>query len=419
MQHNKTKLHFFSVVPNQTLWGCAIICTIFEHCMTSLRASLVFTTILIAISMLIGCQNAPKKSGPNDIVWIKNTHAQLFRIGLTKTDSFLEVYDAPKSMLSVGKFYWGSSSKIEGYQKIENRDKIVSLSAIHTGMLAELGLAKSIVGVESKQYIAHPAIYSSTLLDSVQELAPNGPVIPEKLANLKPQILIGYVFNIQEKNTIERIAKNHFPVIWANNHLEPHPLGRAEWIVAMGWLLGKSKESANVFKGISKEYLAIAKQAAEADQEKKSTTGSNRSKVQPTVMMNIPYNGQWFVPQGQSYMSQFILDAGGMPITLQPEGSGSNMVGLEKALQTMKLADIWINTDNCNTRKCLTEMEPRVMNVKALQGNRVFNFNKKLNSNGSNSYWDLGCVFPNLVLRDLYKIIQNDTQSMYFYQRCN
>jgi iron complex transport system substrate-binding protein len=419
MQHNKTKLHFFSVVPNQTLWGCAIICTIFEHCMTSLRASLVFTTILIAISMLNGCQNAPKKSGPNDIVWIKNTHAQLFRIGLTKTDSFLEVYDAPKSMLSVGKFYWGSSSKIEGYQKIENRDKIVSLSAIHTGMLAELGLAKSIVGVESKQYIAHPAIYSSTLLDSVQELAPNGPVIPEKLANLKPQILIGYVFNIQEKNTIERIAKNHFPVIWANNHLEPHPLGRAEWIVAMGWLLGKSKESANVFKGISKEYLAIAKQAAEADQEKKSTTGSNRSKVRPTVMMNIPYKGQWFVPQGQSYMSQFILDAGGMPITLQPEGSGSNMVGLEKALQTMKLADIWINTDNCNTRKCLTEMEPRVMNVKALQGNRVFNFNKKLNSNGSNSYWDLGCVFPNLVLRDLYKIIQNDTQSMYFYQRCN
>jgi len=419
MQHNKTKLHFFSVVPNQTLWGCAIICTIFEHCMTSSRASLVFTTILIAISMLIGCQNAPKKSGPNDIVWIKNTHAQLFRIGLTKTDSFLEVYDAPKSMLSIGKFYWGSSSKIEGYQKIENRDKIVSLSAIHTGMLAELGLAKSIVGVESKQYIAHPAIYSSTLLDSVQELAPNGPVIPEKLANLKPQILIGYVFNIQEKNTIERIANNHFSVIWANNHLEPHPLGRAEWIVAIGWLLGKSKESANVFKGISKEYLAIAKQAAEADQEKKSTTGSNRSKVRPTVMMNIPYNGQWFVPQGQSYMSQFILDAGGMPITLQPEGSGSNMVGLEKALQAMKLADIWINTDNCNTRKCLTEMEPRVMNVKALQGNRVFNFNKKLNSNGSNSYWDLGCVFPNLVLRDLYKIIQNDTQSMYFYQRCN
>ena len=412
--------------------------------MISFRASLVFTTILIAISMLNGCQNAPEKSGPDDIVWIKNSHAQLFRIGLTKTDSFLEVYDAPNSMLSIGKFCWGSSSKIEGYQKIENRSKIVSLSAIHTGMLAELGLGKSIVGVESKQYIAHPAIYTSSLLDSVQELAPDGPIIPEKLATLKPQMFIGYVFNIQEKNTIERLGKNHFPVIWANNHLEPHPLGRAEWIVAMGWLLGKSKESTELFHGIAKEYLSIAKQAlgtssvgandtepgtvsdsdrasakaSDPDQVENSNTGSNNSKVRPTVMMNIPYNGQWFVPQGQSYMSQFILDAGGMPITLEPEGSGSNMVGLEKALQAMKLADIWINTDNCNTRKCLVEMDPRVMNIKALQSDRVFNFNKKLNPNGSNSYWDLGCIFPNLVLRDLHKIIQNDTQSLYFYQRC-
>ena len=94
-------------------------------------------------------------------------------------------------MLSIGKFFWGSSLKIEGYQKIENRSKIVSLSAIHTGMLAELGLAKSIVGVESKQYIAHPIIYQSSALDSVQELAPEGSIIPEKLAKLNPQILFG------------------------------------------------------------------------------------------------------------------------------------------------------------------------------------------------------------------------------------
>lgn len=434
MQHNKTKLHFFSVDANRTLWGCAIICTIFEHCMTFLRASLVFIAIFSGLFMSNGCQNAPEKAGPKDIVWIKNSHAQLFRIGHSKTDSFLEVFDAPNTMLSLGKFYWGSSFKIDGYQKIKNRSEIVSLSAIHTGMLAELGLIKLIVGVESKQYIAHPAGYQSSLIDSAQELAPDGPIMPEKLANLKPQLLIGYVFNIQEKNTIERIAKNHFPVIWANNHLESHPLGRAEWIVAIGWLLGKSKESTELFRGIAKEYLAIAKQASESldgkansaehgaasdpAQGEKSTKGSENSNVRPTVMMNIPYNGQWFVPQDQSYMSQFILDAGGIPITLQSEGSGSNMVGLEKALQAMKLADIWINTDQCNTRKCLVEMDPRVQNIKALQSNRVFNFNKKLNPNGSNSYWDLGCIFPNLVLRDLHKIMQNDTQSLYFYQRC-
>ena len=381
-----------------------------------------FTAILMALCLFAGCQNNPNNLNPEGVVWITNAHATLFRVGHNQTDSFLEVYNDPKSKQLLGAFFWGKSSSVRGYQKITDRHRIVSLSAIHTGMLAELGQAKSIVGVESKQYIAHPIIYQSSALDSVQELAPDGPIIPEKLAKLNPQILIGYVFNVQEKNTIERIAKNHFPVIWANNHLEPHPLGRAEWIVAVGWLLGKSKESNTLFQGIAKEYLAIAKQAAEATtpaEDKKPTSESENSNGRPTVMMNIPYNGQWFVPQGQSYMSQFILDAGGMPITLQPKGSGSNMVGLEKALRAMKLADIWINTDQCNTRKCLVEMDPRVMNIKALQSNRVFNFNKKLNPNGSNSYWDLGCIFPNILLRDLNKIIQNDTQSLYFYQRCN
>ena len=403
-------MHIFSVVPNQTLWGCVIKCTIFEHFMFPFRSGLVFPTLLMAFAMLFGCRNATKTDEPSNIVWIKNQHAELFRIGQTHSDSFLEVYDAPNTKLCIGKFFWGSSARIEGYQKITNREKIVSLSAIHTGMLAEMGLAKSIVGVESKQYIAHPQIYASTITNSWQELAPNGPIIAEKLAKLNPQLLIGYLFNLQEKNTIERIAKNHFPVVWANNHLEPHPLGRAEWIVALGWLMGKSKMCSELFQRIERDYMAIAKQATSVHPD---------ANKQPTVMMNMPYNGQWFVPQGQSYIHRLIQDAGGKPVVLQPKGNASNLVGLEKALQAMKGADIWINTDNCNSKKCLTDQEPRVSQIKALQNNQVFNFNKKLNPNGSNAYWDVGCIFPNLILRDLANILQNDTQSLYFYQRCN
>jgi iron complex transport system substrate-binding protein len=362
------------------------------------------TAILMALCLFVGCKNNANNHDPKGVVWITNAQAMLFRVGHNQTDSFLEVYNDPKSKQLLGAFFWGKSSTVKGYQKIQFRNKIVSLSAIHTGMLAELGQAKSIVGVESQKYIAHPALYQSSALKAMTELAPNGPIIPEKLANLQPKLLIGYVFNIQEKNTIERIAKNHFPVVWANNHLEPHPLGRAEWIVAMGWLLGKSKESTALFQQIAKEYNEISQKA--------------KHTPKPTVMMNIPYNGQWFVPQGQSYMTQFILDAGGDPITIQGEGSGINMVGLEKALQAMKQADIWINTDLCNTQRCLKDMEPRVENIKALKNNRVYHFNKKINPNGSNPYWDMGCIYPNLLLRDIYNIVHNTPESLYFYDLC-
>ena len=143
-----------------------------------------------------------------------------------------------------------------------------------------------------------------------------------------------------------------------------------------------------------------------------------QSKPKPTVMMNIPYNGQWYVPQGQSYITQFIKDAGGAPITLQNEGSGSNMVGLEKALRAMEQANVWINTDLCNTQRCLSDMEPRVENIKAFKNHRVYHFNKKINPNGSNPYWDMGCIYPNLILRDIYNIVHNTTDSLYLYDLC-
>lgn len=390
--------------PNQTLWSCAIICTIFERPMKRLTNTLTITAILMALCLFAGCKNNPNNRDSETVVWITNAQAKLFRLGYNQTDSFLEVYSDPKSKQMLGAFFWGKSSYVPGYQKIQFRDKIVSLSAIHTGMLAELGIAKSIVGVESQKYVAHPALYQSSALKAMIELAPNGSIIPEKLANLQPKLLIGYVFNIQEKNTIERIAKGHFPVVWANNHLEPYPLGRAEWIVAMGWLFGKSKESTALFQQISKEYNEISRIA--------------KTKQKPTVMMNIPYNGQWFVPQGQSYMTQFVIDAGGDPITSQSEGSGSTMMGLEKALQAMKQADVWINTDLCNSQRCLKDMEPRVDIIKALKNNRVYHFNKKINPNGSNPYWDMGCIYPNLLLRDIYNIVHNTRESLYFYDLC-
>ena len=210
-------MHIFSVVPNQTLWGCVIKCTIFEHFMFPFRSGLVFPTLLMAFAMLFGCRNATKTAEPSNIVWIKNQHAELFRIGQTPSDSFLEVYDAPNTRLCIGKFFWGRSARIEGYQKITHREKIVSLSAIHTGMLAEMGLAKSIVGVESKQYIAHPQIYASSITNSWQELAPGekatftdriyiGPKLQDQLDAVAPKLDLTVDYG-----TLTVIAK---PLFW-------------------------------------------------------------------------------------------------------------------------------------------------------------------------------------------------------------
>ena len=370
-------------------------------------AHIAFTTFFIGAICFYGCGEKSKDRPADNIVWIKNQYATLFRVGYTTTDSFLELLSDPQTQKSVGRFFWGRSESVRGYQKITDRHRIVSLSAIHTGMLTELNAHVDLVGVESKKYIAHPLLSNNSLLKTLNEVAPDGPIAPEKLALCNPGILFGSITSLDDKQTIERLGKDKFAVLWCNNHLENHPLGRAEWLIAMGWAMGKPSVAQAIFNAVRTDY------------EKWVTEAKKNTKISPKVIVNCVYNGMWFVPQNASYMAQFIRDAGGKPITAAV-GSGSNVVSIEKAITLFREADIWINTDLCNSMACLKSSDPRVVYIKAFREGKAYHFNKQLQPNGSNPYWNMGCIYPNRILGDLFHIFRDDfnSDSSNYYDIC-
>lgn len=366
-----------------------------------------FAAFLLGAICLGGCGQSSNPLNDASIVWIKNHYATLFRVGHSPTDSFLEVYSNAKSHKTIGRFFWGKSKAIEGYEKLTSRERIVSLSAIHTGMLAELDAHGALVGVESTKYIAHPALLNNPFLKTLYEVAPDGPIVPEKLALSQPKLVFGSISSIEDKQAIERLGKQKFSVIWCNNHLENHPLGRTEWIIAFGWIMGKASAAQTLFDSVQSNYEQIAAQAKKA------------AISPPKVIANCAYNGVWFIPQNASYVAQLIRDAGGEPITVEM-GSGSNVINLEKAITLFRDADIWINTDLCNTLRCLEQSDPRIVNIKAFKNRRAYHFNKQLQPNGSNPYWDMGCIYPNKVLSDLFHIVGNThrVESAHYYDIC-
>ncbi len=141
-------------------------------------------------------------------------------------------------------------------------------------------------------------------------------------------------------------------------------MGRAEWLIAMGWAMGKSSVAQATFNAVRTDY------------EKCVTEAKKNTKISPKVIVNCVYNGMWFVPQNASYMAQFIQDAGGKPITAAV-GSGSNVVSIEKAITLFREADIWINTDLCNSMACLKSSDPRVVYIKAFREGKAYHFNKQ------------------------------------------
>lgn len=285
---------------------------------------------------------------------------------------------------------------------------MASMSAIHSSILCELGLAKQICGIESKTYVSHSALTKSIHFKTMVEFAPSGPIIPEKLALLKPDLLIGYTTNEADKTMIERLGNRKFPVIWCNNHLENHPLGRAEWIVALGWITHKPQFAQAIFNGVKSRYDKIVKQASAIA-------------IAPKVATNLCYNGNWYVPQLQSYLTQTIIDAGGQPLTLRIQGSSSNMIGIEKAIELFKNADIWINPDLCTSIRCIGESDPRVGYIKAFKNKKIYHYNLHTNAKGTNPYWDMGCIYPDRILSDLFAIFHGQldaNKTTYYYQLC-
>jgi iron complex transport system substrate-binding protein len=274
-------------------------------------------------------------------------------------------------------------------------------------MLAELDAHSALVGVESTKYIAHPALLNNPFLKTLYEVAPDGPIVHEKLALSQPKLVFGSISSIEDKQAIERLSKQKFSVIWCNNHLENHPLGRTEWIIAFGWVMGKASAAQTLFDSVQSNYEQIAAQAKKA------------AISPPKVIANCAYNGVWFIPQNASYVAQLIRDAGGEPITVEM-GAGSNVINLEKAITLFRDADIWINTDLCNTLRCLEQSDPRIVNIKAFKNRRAYHFNKQLQPNGSNPYWDMGCIYPNKVLSDLFHIVGNThrVESAHYYDIC-
>jgi iron complex transport system substrate-binding protein len=69
----------------------------------------------------------------------------------------------------------------------------------------------------------------------------------------------------------------------------------------------------------------------------------------------------------------------------------------------------------------ITELKntyPKFANTKPVISGNVFNSNKRTSKNGANDYWESGVVNPDLVLRDLLKIMHPELveEDFIYYQ---
>ena len=200
-------------------------------------------------------------------------------------------------------------------------------------------------------------------------------------------------------------ALDHDPALDVGEYLEESPLGKAEWLVAISELTDNRTDGIKVFQAIPERYNKLKQLTANAIER-------------PTVMLNTPWNDSWSMPSVKSYAAQLISDAGGEYIYKKNTSHGAEPIGLETAYGLIREADIWLNVGMATTMDELKNMNPKFKDAKAIRQKKVYNNNLRLNPGGGNDYWESGSVHPDIVLRDLIKILHPKliSEELYYYR---
>ena len=123
------------------------------------------------------------------------------------------------------------------------------------------------------------------------------------------------------------------------------------------------------------------------------------------------------MPSNDSYMVRLVEDAGGKYIYDNPSSSSVG-ISLEKAVELVSEADLWLNPGQCTTLDELRASAPIFATMDVVRRGDVYNNNRRRSEGGGSDFWESAIVRPDVVLGDMVEIMQRGND-MYYHQRLN
>ncbi|GEC77835.1 ABC transporter substrate-binding protein [Flavobacterium aquatile] len=268
---------------------------------------------------------------------------------------------------------------------------IVVTSTTHIPSLEMLKEENSLVGFPNLDYISSDKV--RTLIDAkkIKELGGNQSLNTEVLIDLQPEVIIGYGLD-NNNPTLDNLQKSGLKVMLNGDWNEETPLGKAEWIKFFGALYGKQKEANEIFDKIEKDFLKTIEIAKMATSK-------------PTILAGDMFEDKWYLPKGTSWGSQLLVHAQGDYLWKETNGTGSLSLSFETVLEKAKEADFWITSGQFSSLKQMTDANPHYEQFMAFQNKNVYSFTRKKGKTGGVLYYELAPNRPDLVLKDLVKIL--------------
>ena len=272
---------------------------------------------------------------------------------------------------------------------------IVCMSSSYIGFLDALGCDSVATAVSGLAYVSDPEVRAQAV-----DVGYDAALDYETILKVKPDLLLTYAVSSAEPPYLAKLRELGVRTAVIHEHLESHPLARAEYIRLFGLLTGRKELADSLFADIRDRYLALV----------------SETETPKRVLVNIPYADQWYIPGGDNYMTRLIRDAGGEVLGAVPGRFESSVISVEKAYEYAQEADFWLNPGWCTTKDQLRSVHPLFADFPVID-KPVWNNTKQSTPGGGNAFWETGPARPDLILEDLHAIIDGtDCPGYYFFE---
>ncbi|MEQ3661650.1 MAG: ABC transporter substrate-binding protein [Flavobacterium sp.] len=296
---------------------------------------------------------------------------------------------------------------LNSYTKIQVPvQKIIVTSTTHIPSIEMLEKENTIAAFPSTHYVSSEK--TRALIDNgfIREIGGNQNLNTELILDLNPDVIVGFSVDGDLK-TYKNLEKNGQKIIFNADWTEKTPLGKAEWIKFFGALYDKTNEANTIFSIIEKDYNDAALLA-------------KNIKNQPTVLAGSVFEDTWYLPQGDSWAALFVKEANGDYLWKDSKGTGSLALSFETVLDKAKDADFWIGPGQFTSIDEIIKTNPNYKYFKAIQNKNVYSSSTKKGKTGGIIFYELAPNRPDLVLKDIIKILHPEVlpdYELYFFEK--
>ena len=286
--------------------------------------------------------------------------------------------------------YGGATDTLEVDAPVRS---IVCMSSSYIGFLDAIGCDSVATAVSGLAYVSDPEVQAHAV-----DVGYDAALDYETILKLRPDLVLTYAVSAAEPPYLQKLRDLGIRTAVIHEHLESHPLARAEYIKFFGLLTGHKELADSLFADIRDRYLSLVKE----------------TDTPQSVLVNIPYADQWYIPGGDNYMTRLIQDAGGTVLGAVPGRFESSVISVEKAYELAQEADCWLNPGWCATKAQLRSVHPLFADFPVL-GKSVWNNTKQSTPGGGNAFWETGPAHPDLILEDLRAIFDGTSVPGNYY----